>query len=114
MRPYIDPPNFGSILQRHIRKYRYYKSALARDIGMRRESLADLLKRPDSRLSSIWKICFALNYNFIADIAEQLPSDMPCAPSAKDKRIAELEEQLEALRAECRTLERIVEVLRMK
>lgn len=44
-------------------------------------------------------------------IGAQLPPTMPCAPTVKDQRIAELEKQLEELRTECRTLQRVVDAL---
>jgi hypothetical protein len=107
----LPPPHFGQMLKSHMRKHRYYQSALARDIGMRRESLADLLKRPDSKFSNLWKICFALRYNFLSDLAAQLPPTMPSAPTAKDQRIAELEQQLREMQTEVHTLQRVVEAL---
>jgi DNA-binding transcriptional MerR regulator len=106
-----EHPHIGQMLNTHIRKNRYYQSALARDIGMSAESVAKFLKRSDNKVSNLWKISHMLNYNFISDIAAQLPSSMPCAATAKDHRISELEKQLEELNAECKTLQRIVDVL---
>jgi hypothetical protein len=108
----MEAPHIGQLLKAHIKEHRYYQSALARDLGVYPETVADFLKRPDNRLTVIWKICLALRYNFLSDLAAQLPPDLPCAPTAKDRRIAELEAQVEALQAECRTLERIVEALK--
>jgi hypothetical protein len=84
-------PHIGQMLSKHIRKFRLYRSALARDIGVRRESIDHALKQDDMKLGNLWRICYALKYNFIADMAAQLPPEMPCAPTAKDARIAELE-----------------------
>lgn len=70
-----------------------------------------MLKRPDNRLSYLWHICFALNYNFLSDLAAQLPPTMPCGPTAKDQRIVDLEKQLRELQTECHTLQRVVEAL---
>ena len=114
MKTLTPPPHFGQMLKAHMRKHRYYQSALARDIGMRRESLADLLKRPDSKFSRLWHICFALRYNFLSDLAAQLPPTMPCAPTAKDERIAELEKKVQELEAECHTLQRVIDALKGK
>lgn len=109
--PPKEAPHVGSLINRHLRRNRFYQAALARDIGVRRETIANFLKAPDNRISNLWKICFALNYNFLSDLAAQLPPTMPCAPTAKDQRIAELEKQLEELRSECHTLQRVVEAL---
>ncbi|MCF8257175.1 MAG: hypothetical protein K9J06_06460, partial [Flavobacteriales bacterium] len=98
----------------HMRKHRYYKSALARDIGMHYETVVNFMRRPDNKVSYLWRICHALRYNFFADLAAQLPPTMPSAPNAKDARIAELELQLREMAIERDTLQRIVEVLRPK
>ena len=102
------------MLNRHMRKHRYYKSALARDIGMNYETVVNFMRRPDNKVSYIWRICHALNYNFLADIAALLPPEMPSAPNAKDARIAELEKQVQQLTTECDTLQRVLEILRGK
>lgn len=112
--PLKEPPRFGDMLNAHMRRNRFYKSALARDIGVRHETIADFVKRPDNRLSYIWKICFALNHNFLSDLAAQLPPTMPCAPTAKDERIAELEKKVQELEAECHTLQRVIDALKGK
>lgn len=109
-----QPTHIGTMIAKYIRKNRFYRSAMARDMSIRRESLDYLLKRPDSRVSNLWKMSYALNYNFLADIAVQLPAQMPCQPNAKDKRIAELEKQVQELTTECNTLQRVVEALQKK
>lgn len=107
-------PHIGQMLSKHIRKFRLFRSALARDMGVRRESIDYTLKQDDIKLGNLWSICYALKYNFLADIAAQLPPEMPCAPTAKDARIAELEKQVQDLTAERDMLQRVVEVLRPK
>lgn len=108
----IEAPHVGTMLNMHMRKHRYYKSALARDIGMNHETVVNFMRRPDNKVSYLWRICFALKYNFIADLAAQLPPEMPCAPTAKDARIAELEKQVQELTAERDMLQRLTELLR--
>jgi DNA-binding XRE family transcriptional regulator len=110
----IEPPHIGKMLNNYIRRNRYYQSALARDIGVRPETISDFLKRPDNKISNLWKVCFALNYNFLSDLAAKLPPAMPCAPTPKDQRMAELEKQVQELTAECQTLQRVVEALQQK
>jgi len=102
------------MLNRHVRKHRYYQSALARDIGVRPETVADFLRRPDNKLSYLWRISNALNYNFLAELSALLPPDMPSAPNAKDARIAELEKEVQQLTAERDMLQRVLEMLRPK
>lgn len=109
-----EPPHIGKMLDRHIRKYRFHQSSLARFVGVHTETIANFLKHPDNKISYIWRICFGLNYNFLSDIAAQLPPTMPCAPTPKDARIAELEKQMQELTAECATLQRVVDALQKR
>jgi DNA-binding Xre family transcriptional regulator len=109
-----EAPHVGHMLNSHMRKHRYYKSALARDIGMNYETVVNFMRRPDIKVSYLWRICHALNYNFLADLATLLPPDMPSAPTTKDTRIAELETQLQQLTTERDTLQRVLEILREK
>ena len=102
------------MLNSHMRKHRYYKSALARDIGANYTTVVDFMRRADIKLSYLWRISNALNYNFLAEIAALLPPDMPSPPSAKDARIAELETQVKQLTTERDTLQRVLEILQQK
>jgi DNA-binding Xre family transcriptional regulator len=109
-----EAPHVGHILNSHMRKHRYYKSALARDIGMNYETVVNFMRRPDIKVSYLWRICNALNYNFLSELAALLPPDMPSPPNAKDTRIAELETQVKQLTTERDTLQRVLEILREK
>ncbi|MCG3165234.1 MAG: hypothetical protein POELPBGB_00996 [Bacteroidia bacterium] len=104
----------GQMLNQHIRKNRYYKSALARDLDRRYETIADYLKRPSVQVRILFELCQALNHNFFADIAAQLPPDMPANPTPKDQRIAELEKQVQQLSTERDNLQKVLDILRQK
>ena len=110
----LEPPHIGKMLDEYVRSHRFHQASLARAIGVHSETIANFLKRPDNRISYLWKICFALRYNFLSDLAAQLPPTMPCAPTAKDERIAELEKKVQELEAECHTLQRVVDALKGK
>lgn len=109
-----EAPHVGHMLNVHMRRHRYYKSALARDIGMNYETVVNFMRRPDIKVSYLWRICHALNYNFVAELAAQLPPAMPAPPGPKDDRIAELERQVQELTMECDTLQRVIDILRVK
>lgn len=98
----------------HIRKHRYYKSALARDLGRPYETIADYLKCPSIHVRILFEICQALNHNFFSDIAAQLPPEMPANPTPKDQRIAELEKQVQELSTERDNLQKVLDILRQK
>jgi hypothetical protein len=107
-------PNTGEMMDKHMRQNRYHKSALARKIDMNYETVVNIMRRPDNKVSTVWNICHALRYNFLSDLAAQLPHDMPCAPTSKDQRIAQLEQQVQQLTQECTILQRIIDTLRLK
>lgn len=110
--PLPPAPNLGTILNTHMRRHRYYKSALARDIGVNYKTVVRIMRRPDISASMLWNICFALNYNFLSELAGMLPPTMPAPPTPKDTRIAELEAQVQQLTSECNTLQRIIDALK--
>ncbi len=115
MKLQITPaPHTGEMMDKHMRLYRFHKSALARKIDLNYKTVVNIMRRPDNNVSTIWNICHALRYNFLSDLAAQLPPDMPCAPTSKDQRIAQLEQQVQQLTQECATLQRGIDTLRPK
>jgi hypothetical protein len=107
-------PHVGQMMDKHMRQHRYHKAALARKIAVNYTTVVNFMRSPDNRVSYIWNICHALRYNFLSDLAAQLPPDMPCAPTLKDQRITELEQQVQQLTQECATLQRVIDTLRPK
>jgi hypothetical protein len=86
-----------------IKKRRIYKSALARALNRRYETLVDYLKQPSIQISILWEICHVLKHNFFYDIAAQLPADFATNVTKDDTqslKIAELEQQIIKLTAE--------------
>ena len=102
------------MLNSHMRRHRYYKSALARDIGANYTTVVDFKRRADIKLSYLWSIRNAPHYKFLAELSALLPPEMPSAPNAKDARIAELETQMQQLTTEHDMLQRVLEILRPK
>ena len=112
--PATASPQIGEMMDKHMRQHRYHKSALARKIGVNYKTVVNYMRSPDIRMIVLWNICHALRYNFLSDLAAQLPPDMPCAPTPKDQRIAQLEQQVQQLTQECATLQRVIDTLRPK
>lgn len=106
-----DLPHFGNMLNSYVRNNRFKQTELAHNIGVRTETLNLFMKRQDIKLTYIWSLCLTLRYNFLSDLAAQLPSDLPCIPTPKDQRIAELEAQLRDANTERDGLQREVKVL---
>ncbi len=107
------PPTLstGKLLQAYIVKHRICKAALARVTDLNISSLVKILQNDNIKSGILWDICFALQHNFFADIADQLPkefgSDVVLDDTA-EKRIVELERENENLRDKVVMLEGIL------
>ena len=96
-------PDTGEMLRQLFKRRRIYKSALARALNRRYETVLDYQKRGSIQTTVLWELCHALKHNFFLDMAAQLPGEYATdAPvdGAKDARIAALERELEIVRAE--------------
>lgn len=95
--------NIGQMLKDYFKKRRTGKSALARRIGRTDNAILNYQKRPSLQSGIIIELSHALKHNFLADMAYLLPAeytnDVPIDTS-KDIRIAELEKEVEILKAE--------------
>ena len=99
-----DMPHVGELLKAFIKKNRWPKSVIARKTLRSPVTIEGFLKRPSLQIAILWEISHATHYNFIADIAAQLPADY--SSNAKDgtqelqEHIAQLEQELETLTRE--------------
>ena len=101
----IENLHIGEMLKKHIRKHRYFQSALARDLGISEKSVWQYKNRKTMRVDTLLKICQALNYNFLRDIASMLPPEMPPHNiHPLQTRVAELEQQNLELQLQVKTL----------
>ncbi len=104
--------HFGKLLKTYIDKRKVAKSALARKIKRKDSTIIHYQNSASLQMSIVHELCHALKHNFFADMAAQLPESYTtsAAPdTAKDERIAELEEQLKLLQAK---YEAVVEVMK--
>jgi hypothetical protein len=58
-------------------------------------------KKPTMQLGTLFTICQVLKYNFIREIADQLPQEFPPhKPNPLQQRVSELEEENKMLKRE--------------
>ncbi|MGE0638371.1 MAG: helix-turn-helix domain-containing protein [Bacteroidia bacterium] len=107
-------PDTGKMLTEYIKSNRIYQSALSRKLGRNVSTLKRFKKRSTIQTAILWELCNALNYNFISDLAAQLPPEMPARPTLKDQRIAELEKQVQELKSERDNLQRVIDIFQRK
>lgn len=96
-------PNTGEMLKAVYKKRRISEAALGRKLNRRASTLASYEKNATIQTAVLWELCHALKHNFFLEISAQLPADYATnAPidHSKDERIAELERELEILKAE--------------
>lgn len=96
-------PHSGNLISAVFRARRIHKNALSRVLGCNISTIVRLQHKPSVPSDRLWQLCHALKHNFFRDIADQLPPDFSLtAPpdGSKDRRIAELERQVQVLQAE--------------
>ncbi len=108
-------PDLGKMLTNYIKTNRKYKSGIANWLGIKRSSVQAYLKKPDMKVSTLWRLCHVLNYNFFEEITAQLPPEFTAVTeNPLQKRIDELEKQKSDLELQVKTLEKVVELMGRK
>jgi plasmid maintenance system antidote protein VapI len=98
-----QPIQIGEMLKNYFTKNRIYKSALARLLHRKPDTILGYQKKASIQTAILWEISVALQHNFFADIACQLPSTYSSnAPinNMDAEKIAALEKQLMLVSAE--------------
>lgn len=98
-------PNVGEMLKNYIKTNRKYKSGIANWLGVKRSSVNKYVGRRDMKISTLWRLCHVLKYNFFADLGAQLPEEFtPVTENPLQARITELEKQKSDLELQVKTL----------
>ena len=98
------PEHIGQRLKKYVKEKRLFQSAWARDQGVNQVTIARYFKRETMRITTLFTISQVLKYNFIREIADQLPAELP--PHAENPLAAENEK----LKKEIERLQLQVEV----
>jgi hypothetical protein len=102
-------PHVGEILKKYVKKNRTYQSAWARNQGVKFQTVNSYYKRPSLQLKTLFTICQVLQYNFIREIADQLPAEFPpYADNPLREENAALKKEIEMLKHEVEILNRVV------
>ena len=110
---YIQSPNIGEMLRKYVNENRIYQSSWARKAELSSKTIAQYLKQPTMQVDTLFRICQALNYNFLSHIAAMLPPDMPpLAENPLQARVNELEKENSDLQLQIKTLERAIELMK--
>ena len=102
-------PHIGEILKKYVKKNRIYQSAWARHQGVKFKTVNSYYKRPSLQVETLFNICQVLKYNFIREIADQLPAEFPPhATNPLQDENAALKKEIEMLKHEVEILNRVV------
>ena len=95
-------PHSGDLLTTYFKEKRIRKSALARVMNRRPDTIYGFEKNSSIQTAILWELCHALQYNFFADIAAQLPAGFATksASSEQADKIAQLEQEIIILNRE--------------
>lgn len=105
----LIPPNIGEMLKKYAKEKRIFKAAWSRHQGVTKQTITRYFKKSTMQVSTLFDISQILKYNFIRDIADSLPADMP--PHAVNPLQAELDEakkDIERLKFQVEILEKMI------
>ena len=97
------PEHIGRRLRKYVTEKRLFQSAWARAQGVNNVTIARYFKRETMKITTLFTISQVLKYNFIREIADQLPAELP--PHAENPLAAENEK----LKKEIEWLQLLVE-----
>jgi len=104
--------HIGNILNDYFKEKRIRKAALGRAMGISPVVLAQNLKKPSLHLHFVIQLSHALQYNFVADIAQRLPGNLsqPDSPQLKEaqQKIAELQTEITRLHTENQLMKQLL------
>ena len=105
-------PHLGMFLKQFMEARRTRKSSLSRILGIGPSDITRFIKRPSLQCAVLWRFSYALNHNFFADLAAQLPptftTNAPDTTLPLQERIAALEEENKLLTTKVETLMAVV------
>ena len=107
----LNAPNIGSMLRTYYKKHKINRAALARKLNLHRVTVAKYDARSSLQVRILWNVAVALEHNFFADIAAQLPqtytTNIP-EDTTQAHRIAQLEEENKILTGQLELLKRVM------
>lgn len=95
-------PDTGKMLRDYFAEKRIRKNALSRFMGKNISTLVVFQKNNSIQTKWLWELCHALQYNFFADIAAQLPGGFATKSASTEQadKIAQLEQEIIMLNRE--------------
>jgi hypothetical protein len=111
---YVEPfkkmPHAGQLLRTFTKEKRIYLSAWARHQGVKPHMIQRFFKKPTMQISNLYLISIILKNNFIREIADTLPTELPSRSETVLKTENDnLKKEIEKLKMENELLKGIIE-----
>ncbi|MCZ8091275.1 MAG: hypothetical protein O9282_11630 [Flavobacterium sp.] len=103
--------NVNEIINHHLETKRIRRASLARKMGIMLHTLLSYQKKSSIQTNKLWELSHALEHNFFADIATQLPTSYTTTiniHAENQQKIADLQSQIKALEIQNKVLMDIV------
>jgi|MesohylFT_1024984.scaffolds.fasta_scaffold62439_2 hypothetical protein len=96
-------PSTGKLLVSYFDRKRINRAALSRKLNLSIGSVLNYQKNDTIQSALLWDISVALNHNFFMDLAVKMPKEFTTEAdlyTEKNKKIAELEQEILILKVE--------------
>ena len=105
--------HIGQRIKKFVKDNRISQAAWSRRQGVRQQVIWNYMKSQAMRIDTLFTISQQLKYNFLREIADQLPAEFPPhAVNPLQQRVAELEEEIKMLKRENEVLREVAGVKR--
>ena len=107
----VKAPNIGSMLRTYYKKHKINRAALARKLNLHRVTVAKYDARSSLQVHILWDVAVALQHNFFADLAAQLPKSYTTyvpEDTTQAQRIAQLEDENKILAGQLELLKGVM------
>lgn len=74
-------PHLGNLIRAYMTKNRITKAEAGRNLGVNTTEVVKYLNRPSLQFHVLWNFCIALNYDFLGEIMNNYPPEMPLNPN---------------------------------
>ncbi len=92
-------PHLGSLVRRVIEEKGMSKAYVARQMNVTSNTLWAYFKRKSLQFGILWKLCIVLNYDFLSELQQYYPKELPLLPNASlkelESKITLLEQKIE-------------------
>ncbi len=84
-------PHIGNLVRNIMTEKRISKAEVARKLNVTPSVVNEYLKNPSLQFGILWKLCIALNYDFLSELKKYYP---PSLPTPEQEKIADLEKEI--------------------